>query len=138
MSCYVKSHENSNKTVILFVAVRPFCLLVGKVFQHYIDGGYSSNLPNFPDVPTLTVSPFSGDAIISPLDRSRIPAVFEWKMRVGNQYVKVNMQNVIRGAQALFPPSNDVLEGYYQMGFRDAYKFLIESELIERETGTSV
>lgn len=52
--------------------------------------------------------------------------------------VQVNMQNIVRGAQALFPPSIDILKGYFEMGFRDALKFLIENDLIEREEGTSV
>ena len=39
----------------------------------------------FKDMYTLTISPFSGDAIICPHDRN----FFEWRMKLGNQTMKV-------------------------------------------------
>lgn len=106
--------------------------------EPYIDGGYTNNLPEFNDIPTVTISPFSGGATISPHDNSILRSLFDWRMTLGNQEMNVNMQNIVRGAQALFPPSIDILKGYFEMGFRDALKFLIENDLIEREEGTSV
>jgi predicted acylesterase/phospholipase RssA len=55
--------------------------------EQYIDGGYTENLPNFKDIYTVTISPFSGSAMISPHDDS----VFEWKMKLGNQQLKVKI-----------------------------------------------
>ncbi|KAK6055979.1 hypothetical protein COOONC_06516 [Cooperia oncophora] len=91
--------------------------------QEYIDGGYTNNLPDFEDVRTITISPFSGNAEISPSDNENY---FDWKMTVCNQTMNVNLQNIVRGAQALFPPSREVLEGYYEAGFKDAFRFLIK------------
>lgn len=48
------------------------------------------------------------------------------------------MQNVVRGAQALFPPSEEKLMDYYGAGFRDAMRFLLEKRWFEREFGTEV
>ncbi|KAK0403788.1 hypothetical protein QR680_017122 [Steinernema hermaphroditum] len=104
----------------------------------YIDGGFSENLHVFSDMPTISVSPFSGSARIAPNDHSPLGSKLfgEWRMRLGNQYLKVNMQNIVRGAQALFPPSREVLTGYYDMGFRDAMKFLLDEGLLERGEGS--
>ncbi|KAK0403789.1 hypothetical protein QR680_017122 [Steinernema hermaphroditum] len=106
----------------------------------YIDGGFSENLHVFSDMPTISVSPFSGSARIAPNDHSPLGSKLfgEWRMRLGNQYLKVNMQNIVRGAQALFPPSREVLTGYYDMGFRDAMKFLLDEGLLERGEGSDV
>ncbi|CAD5231057.1 unnamed protein product [Bursaphelenchus okinawaensis] len=102
--------------------------------QLYIDGGYTNNLPTFESMPTITISPFSGSALIAPADTN----LFEWRMSLGNQLMKVNMQNIVRGAQALFPPSSQVLHAYYEMGFRDGLKFLLHNGLLERDEGTEL
>jgi len=102
--------------------------------ETYIDGGYTENLPVFKDMYTLTISPFSGDAIICPHDRN----FFEWRMKLGNQMMKVNMNNIVRGAQALFPPTSRTLHSYYEMGYRDAMRYLLHNGCLERVTGTEV
>jgi hypothetical protein len=102
--------------------------------EQYIDGGYTENLPNFKDIYTVTVSPFSGSAMISPHDQN----LFEWKMKLGNQQLKVNMHNIVRGAQALFPPSSKTLHIYYEMGYRDGMRFLLNNGYLERGEGTPV
>lgn len=56
------------------------------MFQLYIDGGYSNNLPVFEDLPTISISPFSGSAMIAPADRN----MFEWRMSLGSQQMKVS------------------------------------------------
>ncbi|KAK6026149.1 hypothetical protein OSTOST_07934 [Ostertagia ostertagi] len=101
----------------------------------YIDGGYTNNLPDFEDIRTITISPFSGNAEISPTDEENF---FDWKMTVCNQTMNVNLQNIVRGAQALFPPARPVLESYYEAGFKDAFRFLIKHDIIERNSGTAV
>uniref|UniRef100_A0A915EST3 Uncharacterized protein n=1 Tax=Ditylenchus dipsaci TaxID=166011 RepID=A0A915EST3_9BILA len=50
-------------------------------------------------------------------------SIFDWKMRLGNQYMKVNLNNVVRGAQALFLQTEALLIKYYEMGFRNAMQF---------------
>ncbi|CAJ0606987.1 unnamed protein product [Cylicocyclus nassatus] len=101
----------------------------------YIDGGYTNNLPDFEDMRTITISPFSGHAEISPIDEVHI---FDWKMTVAHQIMNVNFQNIVRGAQALFPPSRAVLQAYYDLGYKDALRFLIKNEIVERPEGTEV
>ncbi|KAK5974855.1 Patatin like phospholipase domain containing 4 [Trichostrongylus colubriformis] len=103
--------------------------------EEYIDGGYTNNLPDFEDIRTVTISPFSGNAEISPLDAERY---FDWKMTVCNQTMNVNLQNIVRGAQALFPPSRAVLESYFEAGFKDAFNFLIKHDIVQRSSGTEV
>ncbi|VDM56407.1 unnamed protein product [Angiostrongylus costaricensis] len=103
--------------------------------QACIDGGYTNNLPDFDDIRTITVSPFSGNAEISPADARNF---FDWKMTVCNQTMNVNLKNIVRGAQALFPPSRTVLQNYYDMGYKDTLKFLIKHDIVQRPTGTEV
>uniref|UniRef100_A0A0K0CSU4 PNPLA domain-containing protein n=1 Tax=Angiostrongylus cantonensis TaxID=6313 RepID=A0A0K0CSU4_ANGCA len=103
--------------------------------QACIDGGYTNNLPDFDDIRTITVSPFSGNAEISPADARNF---FDWKMTVCNQTMNVNLKNIVRGAQALFPPSRIVLQNYYDMGYKDTLRFLIKHDIVQRPTGTEV
>ncbi|EYC01717.1 hypothetical protein Y032_0105g3703 [Ancylostoma ceylanicum] len=100
-----------------------------------IDGGYTNNLPDFDDIRTITISPFSGHAEISPRDEANF---FDWKMTVSNQIMNVNLQNIVRGAQALFPPSHAVLQSYYDQGYKDTLKFLIKHDIVQRPRGTEV
>ncbi|KAF8383452.1 hypothetical protein PRIPAC_72594, partial [Pristionchus pacificus] len=102
--------------------------------QGYIDGGYTNNLPDYSDLRTITVSPFCSKCDISPPD----DAGFDWKMTLGNQHMKVNLRNIVRGAQALFPPSRATLKQYHDQGYRDAFKFLLENDMLERDAGSSV
>jgi len=102
--------------------------------ETYIDGGYTQNLPFFEDIPTITVSPFSGSALIAPQDKN----IFDWKMTIGCQSMKVNRQNIVRGAHSLFPPTSNVLHAYYEMGYRDGLKFLLSNGLLERGEGTAL
>ncbi|KAI1707986.1 patatin-like phospholipase domain-containing protein [Ditylenchus destructor] len=102
---------------------------------YYIDGGFSNNLPIIEDIPTITVSPFSGSAMISPEDTK---AIFDWKVVLGNQVINVSRQNIVRAAQSLFPPNTQLLNDYYEIGFRNAMKFLQDNELFERPDGDPV
>uniref|UniRef100_A0A915PCM1 PNPLA domain-containing protein n=1 Tax=Setaria digitata TaxID=48799 RepID=A0A915PCM1_9BILA len=101
--------------------------------DQYIDGGFTNNLATFEDLPTITVSPFSGNAVIAPNDYNSVKPFREWRLRVGTQEMKVNVQNMIRGAQALFPPSLEILKNYYEMGQRDAMRFLLDVGVLERQ-----
>ena len=92
---------------------------------------------------------FAGSALICPSDQN----IFEWKMSLGAQQMKVddrvpsflasrslqvNMQNIVRGAHSLFPPTSNVLHAYYELGWRDGFKFLLTNNLLEREVGDEV
>jgi len=101
----------------------------------WIDGGLSNNLPLFDAIPTITVSPFSGSAMISPND---VGTSSDWTMRAGDQIIKVNVQNLIRGAQALFPPSRSALQRYYLKGYKNTMLWLINNDLLERNPGSEV
>jgi len=122
-SCYIPFYAGSNM---------PPPLIDGK---EYIDGGLSTNLPKFIDRKTITISPFSGEADISPEDGW---AMFDWRVTLANQIVKLNMGNMKRGMQALFPPSMRVLEDYYKLGYLDTMKFLLKHRCFERDVGTEV
>ncbi len=52
--------------------------------------------------------------------------------------IQVNVQNIVRGARALFPPKRAILEQYYAMGYRDAMNFLLNQGWLERPEGTPV
>uniref|UniRef100_A0A1I8EYE7 PNPLA domain-containing protein n=2 Tax=Wuchereria bancrofti TaxID=6293 RepID=A0A1I8EYE7_WUCBA len=119
-SCYIPFYSGSSPPVI--------------DGDQYIDGGFTNNLPVFEELPTITISPFSGSAIIAPNDYDSL-SFREWRLRVGTQELKVNVQNMIRGAQALFPPNLDVLKSYYEMGQRDAMRFLLGAGILERQLG---
>eukprot|EP00080_Pristionchus_pacificus_P010506 PDM70526.1 hypothetical protein PRIPAC_46772 [Pristionchus pacificus] len=81
------------------------------------------------------VSPLGCDCDITP------PAgkvVFDWKMTIANQHMKVNLRNIKRGAQTLFPPSRATLKHFYNQGYRDAFKFLLANDMLERDSGSEV
>ncbi|VDM99476.1 unnamed protein product, partial [Thelazia callipaeda] len=123
-SCYIPFYSGSN----------PPCI----DGEQYIDGGFTNNLPIFEDMHTVTISPFSGSAVIAPNDHNLINPIREWRLRIGRQELKVNVQNMVRGAQALFPPDIKILKNYYDMGQRDAMKFLLELNILERQYGDAV
>uniref|UniRef100_A0A0R3RYS3 PNPLA domain-containing protein n=1 Tax=Elaeophora elaphi TaxID=1147741 RepID=A0A0R3RYS3_9BILA len=123
-SCYIPLYSGSSPPVI--------------DGNQYIDGGFTNNLPIFDELPTITISPFSGSAIIAPNDFDSVRPFREWRLRVGTQELKVNVQNMIRGAQALFPPNLEILKNYYEMGQRDAMRFLLDVGILERQLGDAV
>uniref|UniRef100_A0A1I7V6X9 PNPLA domain-containing protein n=2 Tax=Loa loa TaxID=7209 RepID=A0A1I7V6X9_LOALO len=123
-SCYIPLYSGSSPPVI--------------DGDQYIDGGFTNNLPIFEEMPTITISPFSGSAMIAPNDYDSVRPFREWRLRVGTQELKVNVQNMIRGAQALFPPNLEILRNYYEMGQRDAMRFLLDVGILERQLGDAV
>ncbi|VDD93319.1 unnamed protein product [Enterobius vermicularis] len=119
-SCYIPMYSMG----LDFNAPRP--LIDDEV---YIDGGYTNNLPVFLDIPTITISPFSGNAMVSPKDEGSIVPLMDLNFRFGTQEFKVNMNNLWRGRQALFPPSVEVLRDYYYKGYEDMLDFLSKNNL---------
>ena len=69
---------------------------MSKFFQTYVDGGYTNNLPIFVDLPTITVSPFSGSAIIAPHDDNPILSMLDLNFRFGSQDFRVrDIKNIL-------------------------------------------
>ncbi|CAI5451547.1 unnamed protein product [Caenorhabditis angaria] len=87
----------------------------------YIDGGMTNVLPIIPDLKTVTCTPFSSIADICPQDSSI------WNNPTfGLHSFKINSKNMARGIRALFPPTRQVLQQYFELGYRDA-KFFISN-----------
>uniref|UniRef100_A0A5S6QX15 PNPLA domain-containing protein n=1 Tax=Trichuris muris TaxID=70415 RepID=A0A5S6QX15_TRIMR len=100
----------------------------------YIDGGICLNLPVFPDLRTITISPFhSSDADVSPIDDK---LTFDWGFTVGKQRLQFSYNNFVRGKQALVPPTDEILREYLERGFIDMMIFLKKNDVFERLNGT--
>ncbi|CAJ0587511.1 unnamed protein product, partial [Mesorhabditis spiculigera] len=95
----------------------------------FFDGFYSNNLPDWPDIKTITISPFSGNADIAPNDPQ--PWRAPWTVDFGKHSIAANFRNLIRGKHALFPPSLEQLRHYYRQGYTDAYNFLRANKLTD-------
>uniref|UniRef100_A0A0K0FAD1 PNPLA domain-containing protein n=1 Tax=Strongyloides venezuelensis TaxID=75913 RepID=A0A0K0FAD1_STRVS len=102
----------------------------------YIDGGISNNLPVFDDIETVTISPFSGNADISPVDNSLLSSLLPMQITFGKQVYSASLANFQRMGYALFPPKGETLKMYYDLGFKDAFLYLYESGRLERPKGT--
>ena len=51
---------------------------------------------------------------------------------------QVNMSNIVRGAQALFPPKRAILQDYYLAGYKHAFRYLEANEMLKRPEGTPI
>ncbi|GMR50714.1 hypothetical protein PMAYCL1PPCAC_20909, partial [Pristionchus mayeri] len=102
--------------------------------EPWVDGGYTNNLPDYSDLRTITVSPLCMVCDITPPH----DAFFDWTIGMANMHLKVKFRNILRGAQTLFPPSRRRLRQFYEQGYRDAFKFLLDNDMLERDTGSSV
>ncbi len=90
--------------------------------QKYIDGGLTVNMPKFASETTVCISPFSGPLQqICPNDHPWYENLYS--IIAGHSF-QINTQNIVRGFQALFPPHQDILEGYNRQGWDDALDFL--------------
>lgn len=52
--------------------------------------------------------------------------------------IQVNIANVVRGAQSLFPQSMEQLTHMYRNGYHDAMQYLMRNGFWERAEGTAV
>ncbi|ROL52572.1 Patatin-like phospholipase domain-containing protein 2 [Anabarilius grahami] len=98
-----------------------------ELIQRYVDGGISDNLPQSELKNTITVSPFSGESDICPKDNS---TSFH-ELRFTNTSIQVNLDNMYRLSKALFPPEPKVLAEMCQSGYKDAFRFLQENNLLQ-------
>jgi hypothetical protein len=84
-----------------------------------MDGGFTDNLPSQRD--TVTVSPFSGEADICPLD----PYSSNWmNINVKNTSFQLTLQNVYRLSKALMPTDAKFLLKLKQQGYEDCLRYL--------------
>ncbi|VDO99348.1 unnamed protein product [Soboliphyme baturini] len=90
---------------------------------HFIDGGWSNNLPVL-DENTVTVSPFSGEADICPLDSD---SSFLMSFDIKNTNIRFTCENFHRLSVALLPPHPEVLSKMCRQGFQDALRFLTKN-----------
>lgn len=95
--------------------------------QKYKDGGFTDNLPVFPEGRTILVSPFYGKQDITP-NKGQSTGYY---IRHANQSFSLDRRNLRAGIHALFPPTKEILHKYYEAGLRDAGDFLKQEGLFE-------
>jgi hypothetical protein len=77
--------------------------------QLVFDGGYSDNVPVV-HANTVTVSPFSGNQDICPLDDCEIAELLNLNLATGpTTSISVSRENLVRVRMALLPPTPDEL-----------------------------
>ncbi|XP_032376633.1 patatin-like phospholipase domain-containing protein 2 isoform X2 [Etheostoma spectabile] len=123
-----QSKEDVIKALLCSCFVPVYCGMLPPSFNgvYYLDGGFSSMQPevSLPCMQTLTVSPFSGEIDICPVDK---PCM--WDMVVSGTTLKVNMANSFRIINALYPMNLEILEQSYHNGYKDAVHFLLRNDL---------
>ena len=87
----------------------------------------TNNLVMFDKGRTVTVSPFSGDQDICPLDGKSHNSI-----RLNGQIFEVNSKNGIRFKHAMSPPHRDVLLEYHDTGYSNAVTFLKNEGFYEK------
>ncbi|CAL4066150.1 unnamed protein product, partial [Meganyctiphanes norvegica] len=91
----------------------------------YIDGGFSDNLPHHDDN-TITVSPFAGEAKISPVDGESST----YTLSLFGTSLSMSMENLHRLSQVMLPPAPEVLHKMCRQGYTDTLEFLINHNII--------
>ncbi|XP_030693177.2 patatin-like phospholipase domain-containing protein 4 isoform X2 [Globicephala melas] len=95
--------------------------------QKWVDGCFTNSLPLLPVGRTVTVSAFSGRVDISPQDEGQL----DFYVTIAKQHILLSTANLVRLHQALFPPSETIMESLYRRGFDDAIKFLLKESWFE-------
>lgn len=113
------------KAVLCSCYIPIFCGFEVPLFRgvRYIDGGFSDNQPTF-DKSTITISPFSGESDICPMDNTSgglIGAVFQ------NTSFRFTTSNLYRLCSCFAPPSQDICSQFCRQGFSDALRFLTKN-----------
>lgn len=91
----------------------------------YIDGGFSDNQPVF-DKNTITISPFSGESDICPMDHASASILgFVYY----NTSIRFNNENFYRFCSCFVPPSQEICSKICRQGFTDALRFLTKNSI---------
>ncbi|XP_059392805.1 patatin-like phospholipase domain-containing protein 2 isoform X2 [Carassius carassius] len=99
----------------------------------YVDGALSDNMPFSGLRNTITISPFSGESDISPYGN---PFYFH-DIYYNNVSIHINFINAHQVVIAFFPPEAEVLDEMCQNGYKDAFLFLKENELLKLTSSLS-
>ncbi|XP_055348139.1 patatin-like phospholipase domain-containing protein 2 isoform X3 [Paramacrobiotus metropolitanus] len=86
---------------------------------YYWDGFLTDNLPIY-DERSITVSPFSGESDICPLDASS--AFLD--IYFSNHHIRLTAKNFFRFSVTLYPSSPEILEKIYWEGYQDARRYI--------------
>jgi len=97
-----------------------------------VDGCYSDNVPKFNGGNTITISPFSGDQDICPLDDSELGAILNINLPTGpSTSIAFSKENISRLRMAMIPPKPEDLLKICKQGFDDTYRFLNCRQVIQ-------
>lgn len=73
-----------------------------------MDGGLSKNLLIL-DENTITISPFSGESDICPLDST----YNAYKINFSNTSISLSLENLYRLTRILFPPEPEIMGNFF-------------------------
>ncbi|KAF7643976.1 hypothetical protein LDENG_00230170 [Lucifuga dentata] len=129
------SKEELIQALICSCFIPVYCGLIPPSFRgvRYVDGGMSDNLPQSELKNTITISPFSGESDICPRDNS---TSFH-ELRFTNTSIQMNLGNMCRLSRALFPPEPQIMAEMCQSGYKDALRFLEDSNLLALDCPTT-
>ncbi|XP_054158375.1 patatin-like phospholipase domain-containing protein 2 [Oppia nitens] len=108
----------------------------------YIDGGFTDNLPVI-DKHTITVTPFSGQSDICPLDdmddnniNNKTNNSSLYGLNMAN--FSLTLTNLYRGIRTLFPAHPEAISRVCQQGFDDALRYLRQKNKIACTRGLAI
>lgn len=85
-------------------------LLAPPLFQHYVDGAISDNLPRCHQRNTVTFSAYAGESDVCP----RGSTLSFHQVRFSNVSIQVSSENMYRVTSTFFPPEPEVSRGGIQ------------------------
>ena len=95
--------------------------------EKYIDGGFSNNQPlPMGSVDVLTVSPFAGSGLISPVDKM----VYPLYVNMAHESVAVSRANLGRFYHAIMPLKEEAAKDLFYQGYDDALDICLKMEEI--------
>ncbi|CAI5665589.1 unnamed protein product [Oreochromis niloticus] len=125
------SREELIQALICSCFVPFYCGVIPPRYRgvHYVDGAVTDNLPGCQLKQTITFSPFAGESDICPQASTlNLPEV-----RFNNVSIQVNSENLYRVTSTFFPPEPEAMAEICHNGYRDAFRFLQENNLISSE-----
>ncbi|CAI4229049.1 unnamed protein product [Auanema sp. JU1783] len=116
------SNEELIDAIICSCFIPVYCGLNAPTFRGvaYIDGGFTDNQPAY-DHHSVSVSPFSGESDICPLDWDSASL---FGISFSNTSIRFTTRNLFRLTACLMPPSTEDCSKMCLQGFEDALRFL--------------